>query len=394
MMERKNRVVAKLTGNIEMLFQENGIQVKRGIARFLDSRHVEVVSSGSLSTVVASRAIIIATGSVPIALPAMPFDNTLVVDSTGALAFDRVPGRLAIVGGGAIGVELASVWARLGSKVTIIEHLSKLLPGWDGQAARLLSRLLTKQGMTVMTEASITDFKTDGDILRLTVDNDGESHHIVADRVLIAVGRRPYLDGLQLDKIGIVVDPKTGRIPVGDRFMTACDGVYAIGDCIPGPMLAHKAFDEGVAAIELIAGKAGFVNYRTIPAVVYSSPEIASVGATEEGLSERGIAFTSGTYSFKANGRALAMDKPDGFVKVIAHGATDEVLGVHIVGHDASELIAEAVTVMEFGGSSEDLGRTMHAHPTLSEAVKEAALDVEKRAIHSPPIKKKETPIP
>jgi dihydrolipoamide dehydrogenase len=389
MMERKNKVVAKLTDNIEMLFRENRIHVIRGAAKFTGSRLIEAVSSDGLSTVEAARAVIIATGSAPIALPALPFD-TKVVDSTGALALDRVPGRLAIVGGGAIGVELASVWARLGSQVTIIEHMPQLLPGWDGQSARLLGRLLTKQGITIIADASITDSQTHDDSIRLTVQYQGKDLTIVADRVLVAVGRRPYLDGLQLDKISVAADPKTGRIPVSDRFMTSCEGVYAIGDCIAGPMLAHKAFEEGVAVAELIAGKAGFVNYRTIPAVVYSSPEIASVGATEEGLQKRGISFTSGTYSLKANGRALAMDMTDGFVKVIAHGATDAILGVHIVGHCASELVAEAVSVMEFGGSSEDLGRTIHAHPTLSEAVKEAALDNEKRAIHIPPVRKKE----
>ena len=293
MMERKNKVVAKLTDNIEMLFRENRIHVIRGAARFTGSLLIEVVSSDGLSTVEAARAVIIATGSAPIALPTLPFDS-VVVDSTGALALDSVPGRLAIVGGGAIGVELASIWARLGSQVTIIEHMSQLLPGWDGQSARLLGRLLAKQGMTIIADASITDSQTHDDSLRLMVRNQGKDQTIVADRVLVAVGRRPYLDGLQLDKINVVADPKTGRIPVNDRFMTSRDGVYAIGDCIAGPMLAHKAFEEGVAVAELIAGKAGFVNYRTIPAVVYSSPEIASVGATEEGLRKRGLSFTSG----------------------------------------------------------------------------------------------------
>jgi dihydrolipoamide dehydrogenase len=382
MMQRKDRIVSTLTGGIATLFRQNRIEVRRGAARFTGPREIAITGSGSRDTIRAGRAIVIATGSAPGELASLPFNASTVVDSTGALAFDAVPGRLAIVGGGPIGVELASVWARLGSRVTIIERMPQLLPGWDDQAARVLKRALTKQGISILTGAGVSGARAAGDALSLTVNSDGVDNEVVADRVLVAVGRKPCTDGLDLDKIGIAPDPKTGRIPVDAAFMTECAGVYAIGDCIRGPMLAHKAFDEGVALAEIIAGKAGHVNYDAIPGVVYSSPEVAFVGATETMLSQRGIAFSSGSFPFKANGRALAMDASDGFVKVLSDAATDAVLGVHIVGQNASELIAEAVSVMEFGGSSEDIARTMHAHPTLSEAVREAALDVEKRAIH------------
>jgi dihydrolipoamide dehydrogenase len=382
MMERKNRVVATLTGGIESLFRQNRIATRRGTARFVGAREIEVEASGSQSSITAGRAVVIATGSAPGILPSLPFDNARVVDSTGALSFDKVPNRFAIVGGGAIGAELASVWARLGSRVTIVERMPQLLPGWDGQASRLLRRLLEKQGISVMTDATVERTEMADETMHLSVRNRGSMTQVDADRVLVAVGRRPYTDGVGLDKIGVFTDPKTGRIPVNDAFMTRCDGVFAIGDCIPGPMLAHKAFDEGVAVAEIIAGKAGSVNYSTIPGVVYTSPEVASVGATEENLTERGIVFATGSFPFKANGRALAMDATDGFVKILSDAATDAVLGVHIVGPSASELIAESVSVMEFGGSGEDIARTIHAHPTLSEAVREAALDVDKRSLH------------
>jgi len=266
--------------------------------------------------------------------------------------------------------------------VTIVELMPQLLPGWDEQAARVLTRILTRQGISILTAAGVKGMSARDDGVRLIVTKEGVDNEVIADRVLVAVGRRPYTDGLGLDTIDIAVDLKTGRIPVNQKFMTVCDGVYAIGDCIPGPMLAHKAFDEGVAVVEIIAGKAGHVNYNAIPAVVYSSPEVAFVGATEQILKQRGTAYVTGSFPYKANGRALTMDMTDGFVKILSHMSTDAVLGVHIVGPSASEIIAEAVSVMEFGGSSEDIARTMHAHPTLSEAVKEAALDVDKRSIH------------
>jgi dihydrolipoamide dehydrogenase len=379
MMERKNQIVAKLTGGIEFLFSHNHIQLRRGIASLNNSRDVVIDVSGQRSMVSARRAIIIASGSKPRPLAALPFDTTTVVDSTAALSFDHVPDRLAIVGGGAIGVELASVWARLGSQVTVIEQLPQLLPGWDNQTARLLQRLLTNQGISIVTDASINATSMAPDGCHLRIESRDAIMEAVADNVLVAIGRLPDIEGLGLDKVGIKADPHSGRIPVNGQLMTAAPGIYAIGDCVPGPMLAHKAFDEGVAVAENIAGKAGFVNYAAIPGVVYTSPEAASVGATEASLRERGISFTSGSFNFKANGRALAMDLPDGYVKVLADARTDAVLGVHIVGPSASELIAEAVTVMEFGGSSEDIARTMHAHPTLSEAVKEAALELNRR---------------
>jgi dihydrolipoamide dehydrogenase len=383
MMKRKDSVVESLTGGIKALFGQNRITVVRGTARFAGPREIEADFEGAKTIIRARRAVIIATGSAPAGLQEFPFNGKTVVDSTGALAFAEVPKRLAIVGGGAIGVELASVWARLGSRVTVIERLPQLLPGWDNQAARLLARNLTRLGILVMTQATIQSAGVDGESVRLSVRSFDRTDKVAAERVLIAVGRRPYLDGLELDKIGVAIDPSNGRVPVDDRLMTSCEGVYAVGDCVRGPMLAHKGFEEGIAAAERIAGKAGAgVNYGVVPAVVYTSPEVACAGATEETLAGRGQAFTKGVFSFKANGRALAMDAADGFVKILSDAATDAVLGVHIIGPQASELIAEAVTVMEFGGSSEDIARTMHAHPTLSEVVKEAALDADKRSIH------------
>jgi dihydrolipoamide dehydrogenase len=386
MMRRKDGVVATLTNGLSELLRANRITCIRGTARFTGPREIEVNAGESRSVVRAERAVIIATGSVPVDLPSVPVDNEHIVDSTGALSFGSVPQRLSIIGGGAIGLELASVWSRLGSKVTVIERLPQLLPGWDGQIRRTLERIMTKQNITILTGASVeAAVKKDAAIL-LSIGTGEALSEITADRVLVAVGRKPFTDGLGIDELGIAVNPKSGRIPIDNKFMTKCVGVYAIGDCVEGPMLAHKGFEEGAAVAEILAGLPGLVNYKTIPAVVYTSPEAASVGATEENLKERGVAYTAGIFYFKANGRALAMDMPDGFVKVLADAATDAVLGVHSIGPLASELIAEAVSVMEFGGSAEDIARTIHAHPTLSEAVREAALDVDKRAIHVPPV--------
>ncbi|HUI93514.1 MAG TPA: dihydrolipoyl dehydrogenase [Chitinivibrionales bacterium] len=390
MMARKNGVVAALTGGIETLFRANRINFVHGAARFTGPRELAIESAGGTYAITAGRAIVIAAGSAPAGLASVPIDGTTVVDSTAALSFDKVPARLAIVGGGAIGVELGSVWSRLGAKVTIIELMPQLLPGWDGQAARLLARVLNKQGVAVMTGANVEGEEMRGDGMHLAVRWNNMVGDVAADKVLVAVGRRPYTENLGLDKIGIIPDQKTGCIPISKLGMTACDGVYAAGDCVPGPMLAHKAFEEGIAVVETIAGKAGHVDYATIPGVVYTSPEIAFVGATEENLKERGIAFAAGSFPFRANGRASAMGATDGFVKVLSDAATDAVLGVHIVGPVASELVAEAVSVMAFGGSAEDIARTVHAHPTLSEALREAALDVDKRSLHAPPVGKKQ----
>ena len=387
MMRRKTAVVETLTKGISTLLRQNRITRLEGTARFIGPREIEVVAGENRTAVRAVRAIIIATGSIPIDLPSVPVDNGLIVDSTGALSFDKVPKRFAIVGGGAIGLELASVWARLGSTVTVIERMPQLLPGWDAQVSHVLERALKKQKIDIVTDAAVeAAVKKDATVV-LSVRKEDTISEFEADRVLVAVGRKTYVDGLQLDAIGITVHPKNGRIPVNNRFMTECDGVYAIGDCIEGPMLAHKGFEEGSAVAEILAGLPGLVDYRTIPGVVYTSPEVAFVGATEESLKERGVSYTVGSFPFRANGRSLAMTMTDGFVKVLADAATDAVAGVHIIGPSASELIAEAVSVMAFGGSAEDIARTVHAHPTLSEAVREAALDVDKRAIHAPPVR-------
>jgi dihydrolipoamide dehydrogenase len=388
MMRRKESIVATLTKGVAGLLRQNRVTVFEGSARFLAPLEVEVTGAAAVTRIRAVRGVIIATGGVPAPLPSLPTDGKRFVDSTGALAFTEVPERLCVVGGGAIGCELASVWARLGSKVTIVELMPQLLPGWDAQSARLIGRLLANQGMSILTESSVANAETKSPGIILDVRTKTGDQQVVADRVLVAVGRKPFIAGLDLDKIGISVDAKSGRIPVDKTYLTSCPGVYAIGDVIAGPMLAHKASAEGVAVIEKIAGGAGLVNYDAIPGVVYTSPEVASVGRSEEVLKREGTGYKAGVFFFKANGRALAMDRSDGFVKVLSETGTDRVLGVHIVGPNASDLIAQAVVVLEFGGSAEDIGRMATAHPTLSEVVKEAALDVEKMAIHAPPAKK------
>jgi dihydrolipoamide dehydrogenase len=385
MMARKDKVVATLSRGVGSLLQRNGVTVIHGSARFAGNREVDVEQQGSVARFSATRAILIATGSVPSPLPPVPFDGRLVVDSTGALSFPEVPRRLVVVGGGAIGVELASVWARLGAEVSIIEMKPQLLPGSDSQSARLLERLLRAQGIGVFVESGVVDSKKQGDEVRLTVRGKTGGSEIAADRVLVAIGRRPDFAGLSLDKAGIATDAKTGRLPIDRSYMTACPGVYAIGDAVAGPMLAHKASAEGVAAVERIAGLAASVNYNAIPSVVYASPEVASVGFTDANLIADHTDFRTGIFNFRANGRALAADAADGFVKVLCHAGTDRILGVQVVGANASEIIAQAVVAIEFGGSAEDLGLMTYAHPTLSEAVKEACLDVEKKSIHAMP---------
>jgi len=386
MMARKERIVAQLTKGVESLLRQNHIAVLPGNAHFLNSSHIEIDSPSGKDVVFANRAVIIATGSLPAVLPSLPVDGVTVVDSTGALSFTEPPKSFAVIGGGAIGLELASVWARLGSNVTIIELAAQLLPGWDSQSAKLIQRLLTKQGMRVITGGTVIAVNLNDNKAILTVRNGNAEESVEADRVLVAVGRRPWTGGLNLGGVGIEPDPKTGRVTVDKNYMTSCDKVYAIGDLIAGPMLAHKASAEGVAAVERIAGKAGSINYEAIAGVVYTSPEVAAVGRCEDDLKARSIAYKSGIFQFKANGRAMAMDRTDGFVKVLADTVTDRVLGVQIVGPNAADLIAQAVTVIEFGGSAEDMARITQAHPSLSEVIKEAALDVEKMAIHAPPV--------
>lgn len=388
LMRRKEGVVRQMAGGVATLFKGNRIATYRGVGSVVAAGRVRVAQVDGRAQAVELEApsLIIASGSVPVELPSVPFDGKNVVSSTEALAFDKVPERLIVVGGGAIGLELGSVWARLGSKVQVVELMPQLLPGWDAKLARTLARLLEKQGMSLSLGTQVMGYEKGrkGVVLK-AADSTGKNLSFEGTKILVAVGRKPYREGLGLAEAGIGLDER-GRIAVDERFQTNLPGVYAIGDVIRGPMLAHKAEDEGIAVAELIAGKAGHVSYDAIPGVVYTWPEVATVGKSEEQLKAEGTAYRAGEFFFRANGRALAAESPDGFVRILADAATDRLLGVHILGPWASDLIAEAVTVMEFGGSAEDIARTVHAHPTLSEVVREAALAVDKRAIHAPPI--------
>ncbi len=382
MLERKNGVVRKLTAGVAQLMKHNKVTVKHGTATLTGPGRVTVHNSDGATEKLQSDAVILATGSVPQELPFLPLDGKLVVSSTEALEFDTVPRRLLVVGGGAIGLELGSVWARLGTEVEVVEILPEILAGWDAQVARTVRRELTAQGITFHLETKVTGVKTTRTKATLSVvDKQGNEASFSADRVLVAVGRKPCTDGIDLQALGI--DQNEGRIAVDARYETSLKGVYAIGDIIQGPMLAHKAEDEGVAVAEILAGKPGHVNYDAIPNVVYTWPEAACVGHTEEQLKADGVPYSKGVFPFAANGRAIAMESSAGFVKLLAHTQTDLLLGAHIVGPWASDLIAELVTVMEFGGSAEDVARTMHAHPTLSEAVKEAALGTAGRMLNT-----------
>jgi len=339
---------------------------------------VEVTAADGSKSALTAKNIVLATGSVPVALPFLPFDGRTVASSDEAIAFDAVPPKLVVVGGGAIGLELGSVWARLGSAVTIVEFLPKIAASLDDDVVRAFSRLLQKQGLQIETGAKVTGFA--GGVL--TAEREGKQLEFPADKVLVAVGRRPYADGLGLAKAGVQLDEKK-RIKVDDHLRTSAPGIWAIGDVVAGPMLAHKAEEDGAAVAEWIAGKAGHVNWDLVPAIIYTEPEAAQVGLGEDAAKAQGRAVKIGKFNFAANGRALANDTADGFVKIVADAKTDRILGAQILGHGAGELISELVTHMEYGGSAEDLGRTIHAHPTMSEAVKEAGLAVSKSAIHA-----------
>jgi dihydrolipoamide dehydrogenase len=384
MLARKDEVVKGLTDGVRFLFRKNKITWLHGAGRLTSPTTVAVTPPEGAETSIEAGHVLLATGSAPVNLPSMPFDGRHIVDSTGALSFDAVPGHLVVVGGGYIGLELGSVWKRLGSKVTVIEFLPRIVPMMDAEVGDLLFKSLRKQGLEFQLDTKVTGAKVSGDKVALSAESkEGKRLTIDCDRVLVAVGRRPYTEGLGLAEVGVNVDAKTGRIPVDKHFRTNVPTVSAIGDLVDGPMLAHKAEDEGVAFAELLAGKAGHVNYDTIPSVIYTWPEVASVGLTEEQVKAQGVEYRVGKFPFVANGRAKAMDETEGVVKVIADARTDLVLGVHIIGPRASDMIAEAVTTMEFSGSAEDIARICHAHPTLSEALREAALAVEGRAIHS-----------
>ena len=368
---------------VEFLMKKNKIDVIVGKGRILGTGKVEVSGGDDKTQLVETRNIVIATGSDVARLKGIEIDERRIVSSTGALALDKVPEKLLVIGAGVIGLELGSVWRRLGAEVTVVEFLDRILPGMDAEVARQFQRILEKQGLSFKLGAKVTGVDTSRNRLFAQIEPaaGGAATTIEADVVLVAIGRVPYTDGLGLKEAGVALDPR-GRVQIDAHFATSVKGVYAIGDVVAGPMLAHKAEDEGVAAAEILAGQAGHVNYDVIPGVVYTTPEVASVGKTEEELKQSGVGYTVGKFPFTANGRSKVNQTTDGFVKVLADAKTDRVLGVHIVGREAGEMIHEAAVLMEFGGSAEDLARTCHAHPTRSEAVKEAALAVGKRAIH------------
>ncbi len=379
MMGFKQEAIDGNTKGIDFLLKKNKVTVFRGTGKITAPGKVSVGGE-----IIETKSIIIATGSDVARLKGIEIDETRVVSSTGALELKQVPGRLAVIGAGVIGLELGSVYARLGAKVTVIEYLDRILPGMDADVAKTFQRILQKQGFAFKLSSKVTGAAASKDAVTLTVEPaaGGAAEQIEADVVLVAVGRVPYTEGLGLEAVGVTKDNR-GRIEVDAHYATNVPGIYAIGDVIKGPMLAHKAEDEGIALAEILAGQAGHVNYGVIPGVVYTSPEVAAVGQTEEELKAAGVEYKAGKFLFIANGRAKANQTTDGFVKVLADAKTDKVLGVHIVGPMAGELIHEAAVLMEFGGSAEDLARTCHAHPTLSEAVKEAALAVAGRAIHA-----------
>jgi dihydrolipoamide dehydrogenase len=381
LLQRKEKVVKMLTGGVRSLMKTNKVTTLEGLGTITAPGKVSVKSTKGETQEVEAKNIVIATGSVPVELPFAKFDGQTVVSSTEALSFTEPPKKLLVIGAGAIGLELGSVWSRLGSEVTVLEFLPRIALGFDLELANLLQRALTAQGMIFHLETKVSGVKVESGRATATATKGGEELTFDADKVLVSVGRRPFAEGVGADKIGVEFDEKK-RIKVDPHFRTNIEGIYAIGDVIPGPMLAHKAEEEGIACVEVIAGKPGHVNYDVIPGIIYTNPELASVGLSEEQAKEKGIEVRIGKFPFRANGRAITNEDAEGMVKFVADAKTDRILGAHILQHAASELIAEPASVMEFGGSSEDLGRTCHSHPTLSEAVKEAALAVEKRALH------------
>jgi dihydrolipoamide dehydrogenase len=383
MMNFKQQGIDGNVKGVEFLMKKNKIDVISGMGKITGSGKVEVTGGDGKTQIVETKNIVIATGSDVAKLKGVEIDEKRIVSSTGALSLDKVPGKLLIVGAGVIGLELGSVWHRLGAQVTVVEFLDRILPGMDGEVAKQFQRILEKQGFAFKLGAKVTGVDTSGKTLSTQIEPaaGGKPERLEADVVLVAIGRVPYTEGLGLKEAGVALDNR-GRVQIDAHFSTSVKGISAIGDVVAGPMLAHKAEDEGVACAEILAGQAGHVNYDVIPGVVYTTPEVSAVGKTEEELKQAGVAYTSGKFPFTANGRSKVNQTTDGFVKILADAKTDRVLGVHIVGREAGELIHEAAVLMEFGGSAEDLARTCHAHPTRSEAIKEAALAVGKRAIH------------
>lgn len=384
MMKHKQDVIDANVGGVGFLIKKNKIDAFHGVGKILSAGKVEVTAEDGKVSQIEAKNIVIATGSDVMPLPGVEIDEKQVVSSTGALDLVKVPGKLVVVGGGVIGLELGSVWNRLGSQVTVVEFMDKILGPMDGDVSKQFQRMLKKQGMEFKLSSKVTGVAKKGKGLAVTVEPaaGGDAETIEADIVLVAIGRKPYTEGLGLEEAGVALDER-GRVKTDGHYRTNVDGIYAIGDVIVGPMLAHKAEDEGVALAEMLAGQAGHVNYDVIPGVVYTQPEVASVGKTEEELKAAGVNYKAGKFPFAANGRARAMNHTDGFVKVLADAETDRVLGAHIVGFGAGEMIHEVAVLMEFGGSSEDLGRTCHAHPTMSEAVKEAGLATFFKPIHT-----------
>ena len=383
MMKNKDKVVTILTKGIEFLFKKNKVTHYKGTGSFKSATQVSIIDDKKKETIIDSDKIIISTGSEPISLPGVKFDEKIIVSSTGALALSKVPKKMVIVGAGYIGLEMGSVWSRLGSEVHVVEFLDHITPGMDKEISKEFMKILQKQGINFHLQTKVNSIKKNNKrAVVSTTNKDGKKINFECDVVLVSVGRKPNTKNLNLDAIGIALDDKK-RVKVDKNFQTNVKNIYAIGDVIAGPMLAHKAEEEGIAIAELIAGQSGHVNYNIIPGVVYTSPEVASIGKTEEQLKDLNQKYKVGKFPFMANSRAKAINETDGFVKILAEEKTDKVLGVHIIGSHAGEMIAQIAIAMEFGASSEDIARTCHAHPTFSEAIKEAALSVDKRPIHS-----------
>ena len=383
MMQNKEKAVSILTKGVEFLFKKNKITYFKGVGSFKSVNKISILNSKKVENIIETEKTIISTGSEPLALPKVDFDEKKIVSSTGALSLKTVPKKMLVVGGGYIGLEMGSVWSRLGTEVHVVEFLDHITPGMDNEISKEFLKILQKQGIKFHLEVKVENVrkKTKG-VVVTTSNKDGKKLDFDCDVVLIAVGRKPNTKNLNLEKIGINLDNKK-RIKVDKKYQTNIKNIFAIGDVIEGPMLAHKAEEEGISVAETIAGQAGHVNYDVIPGVVYTTPEVATVGKTEEQLKENQIAYKVGKFSFMANSRAKAINEAEGFVKILADSKTDKVLGVHMIGPHAGEMIAEMSLAMEFGASSEDIARTCHAHPTFSEAIKEAALAVDKRTIHS-----------
>ena len=383
MMSNKNKSVQVLTKGVEFLFKKNKVTYFKGKGVLLSKNDIVIYESNNKRTNIKSKNIVIATGSTVTSLPGIEINEKNIVSSTGALSFDKVPEKLAVIGGGYIGLEMGSVWSRLGSEVSVIEYLDFITPGMDREISNEFQKILTKQGIKFKMGSKVESIEDKGNTVSISyIDVKSlKKENLVVDKVLVSVGRKPYTEGLNLSKVGIKKDSK-GRIEVNNKLQTSVKNIYAIGDVIKGPMLAHKAEEEGIAVAEILAGQAGHVNYDVIPGVIYTSPEVATVGKTEEQLKSENKSYKVGKFPFLANSRAKVNNETEGFVKILADSKTDKVLGVHIIGPHCGDMIAEMALAMEFGASSEDIARTCHAHPTHTEAIKEAALAVDKRPIH------------